>query len=167
MEDYLKSKQKAIDLIKMDERIKQIATQDTAIRELFKPIDELENDIITDILTFDDSLKSVEFPVYPNPNIRVETLLEQQLDVLNDIKQDTSLISSVILLIQKDVADSSKHLELIKEALEIATSTTKEEAESKFDKLITKINTTVEGVQNVQTLVNWAKTIYILYTSSS
>ncbi|MED4701594.1 hypothetical protein P9436_21385 [Lysinibacillus capsici] len=167
MEEYLKSKQKAIDSIKIDERIKQIATQDSAIREILKPIDEIDNDIVTDLLTFNDSLKSVEYNGIENPNIRVETLLEQQLDVLNDIKQDTSLISSVILLIQKDVTDSSKHLELIKEALEIATATTKEEADSKFGKLLAKINTTVESAQNVQTLVNWAKTIYILYTSSN
>lgn len=143
------------------------------LRKVFRDIDKQKEQIRTISNPFEQLMQSYEqslatFDYKPyNPNEGLEELARQQLDVLNEIKQDTSLISSVILLIQKDVAGSSRHLELIKESLEIATSTTKEEAESKFDKLVTKINTTVEGVQNIQTLVNWAKTIYILYTSSN
>jgi len=145
------------------EQIRAISNPNPMISEL----DETFGEIKQLMQSFDQSLATVEYSKTYNPNEELEDLARQQLDILNDIKQDTSLISSVILLIQKDVAGSSKHLELIKEALEIATSTTTEEAESKFGKLLAKINTTVEGVQNVQALVNWAKTIYILYTSSN
>ncbi|UPW82705.1 hypothetical protein [Lysinibacillus sp. Ag94] len=166
MEETDKVKRVFRDIDKQKEQIRAIANPNPKISELIESFtfDEIEQQM----LSFDKTtLSAVEYSKPYNPNEELERLAKQQLDVLNDIKQDTSLISNVILLIQQDVADSSKHLELIKEALEIAASTTKEEAESKLGKLLSKIDTTVEGVQNVQTLVNWAKTIYILYTSSN
>ncbi|CAM5487464.1 putative protein OS=Lysinibacillus sphaericus OX=1421 GN=LS41612_04720 PE=4 SV=1 [Lysinibacillus sphaericus] len=150
MEENDKVKKVFHDIDKQKEQIRAITNPNPKISELNETFGEIEQLM----QSFDKSLSTFEYSKTYNPNGELEDLARQQLDVLNDIKQDTSIISNVILLIQQDVADSSKHLELIKEALEIAASTTKEEAESKFDKLLTKINTTVEGVQNAQTLIS-------------
>lgn len=162
MDKYFKTQQKIRDVIQTDSRIKTMISSDPEILEAFKSFDEIEDDF----QSFSDSLKSFEFTENVNPNIRTEILLEQQLAVLKDIEQNTSIISNIVQLIQKDVANSAQNLELIKEALEIATSSSRAEAESKYEKLLAKINTTVTGVQDIQTLSSWAKIIYELFSST-
>ncbi len=162
MEEYLKTQQKIRDVVDIDPRIKEIASLDHEILKAFSPLDEIKHDV----QSFSDSLKSFKYTEDVNPNLRTEILLEQQLTVLKDIEQNTSIISNVVQLIQKDVANSAQNLELIKEALEIATSSSRAEAESKYEKLLGKINTTVTGVQDIQTLSSWAKVIYELFSNT-
>jgi hypothetical protein len=118
---------------------------------------------------------------YPKPNPELERLLggvreknearEQReiesVELLRSINENTKGLDSVVELLKNMNSQQEEVLELLKEVLAISTSETKEVAEGKYRTVMKKITTSVEDINTMQTLLGFAKTIYIMATSIS
>lgn len=116
---------------------------------------------------------------YPKPNPELERLLggareknearEQReiesVELLRSINENTKGLDSVVDLLKNMNSQQEEVLELLKEVLAISASETKEVAEGKYRTVMKKITTSVEDINTMQTLLGFAKTIYIMATS--
>lgn len=116
---------------------------------------------------------------YPKPNPELERLLggvreknearEQReiesVELLRSINENTKGLDSVVELLKNMNGQQEEVLELLKEVLAISASETKEVAEGKYRTVMKKITTSVEDINTMQTLLGFAKTIYIMATS--
>ena len=77
------------------------------------------------------------------------------IDLLSSIDTNTSVLKDVVRLVQESNVNQKEILNIINEINLIATAKTKEEAESLFQKVFNKINTTISNVETMQTLMNY------------
>jgi hypothetical protein len=85
---------------------------------------------------------------------------ETVISTLQGIEKNTALLTEITVLLQKNNDKQDQVFELITEILAITKANSKEEAESKLNDVMGKINAASDGVNSVQSLYTMATTVY-------
>lgn len=91
-----------------------------------------------------------------------EAYRQETIRSLRAIEQNTANLYTIVDLISKSNEQQEVLIEIITEVLSIAKSKTKEEAESKFRKVMDKITKTVEDGETLGKIGNFAITVWNL-----
>lgn len=92
----------------------------------------------------------------------IETYQQESLRSLQAIEQNTANLYTLVDLISKSNEQQEELIEIIAEVLSIAKAKTKEEAESKFRKVMDKITQTVEDGETLGKIATFATTVWTL-----
>ncbi len=87
---------------------------------------------------------------------------EEAIRSLRAIEQNTANLYTLVDLISKNNEQQEELIEIIAEVLSIAKAKTKEEAESKFRKVMDKITKTVEDGETLGKIATFATTVWTL-----
>lgn len=88
---------------------------------------------------------------------------QEFLQTLKNIETNTAGLQDITLLLSKSLGNQEEILAYLTEALAISTSTTTEEAESKWRQLMNKASNLTADVETIQKLNGFANTIYKLF----
>ena len=91
-----------------------------------------------------------------------EAYRQETVRSLSAIEQNTANLYTLVDLISKSNEQQEELIEIITEVLSIAKAKTKEEAESKFRKVMNRITKTVEDVDALGKIATFATTVWIL-----
>lgn len=82
------------------------------------------------------------------------------LNALQGIEKNTGGIAEIVKLVHLSNEKQDQVIELLTEIMSISAAKTKEEAQNKFSKALSKINNLGTTVESIQTLVGLLNTVY-------
>ena len=97
------------------------------------------------------------------PDGYFEKTLEYQqksLEVLHSSNENTANLYIMVELIKQSNDKQDELISLMAEVLSLAKAKSKEEADTLFKKIMSKINGTVDSVESMIKIVGWATTVY-------
>lgn len=95
--------------------------------------------------------------------IAEEKRKDDVLQTLKNIEANTIGLNDIIPLISDNIEKQDEVLEFLKEALAISASETREEAESKWRKLLNKATQLTTDVETIQKLTSFTSTVLNVY----
>lgn len=100
-------------------------------------------------------------PIIPEEYFeKTQEYQQQSLAMLQSINQNTANLYTLVDLINKNNENQEELLAICSSILDIATAKSKDEAESKFTKAMSKINDTVKSADSMVKIIGWATTVY-------
>ncbi|MBY0117871.1 hypothetical protein [Paenibacillus xylanexedens] len=93
-------------------------------------------------------------------NEREEEFKDNVLALLQGIEKNTGGIADLVKLVHSSNEKQDQVIELLSEIMSISAAKTKEEAETKFQKALGKIQSLGTTVESVQTLIGLLNTVY-------
>ena len=91
---------------------------------------------------------------------KTEEYQTRSLEMLQSISENTANLYTIVDLINKSKERQDELLDILSEILAIAKAKEKNEAETLFKRVMTKINESVKTADSIVKLVGWATTIY-------
>jgi len=91
-----------------------------------------------------------------------EAYREETIRSLRAIEQNTANLYTIVDLISKSNEQQEELIAIITEVLSIATAKTKEEAESRYRKIMGKISTAIEDVETLGKVATFAASVWAL-----
>lgn len=85
---------------------------------------------------------------------------QKSLEVLQSINENTANLYTMVELISKSNDKQDELISLMTEVLSLAKAKSKEEADTLFKKIMSKINDTADSVESMIKIVGWATTVY-------
>ncbi|MFB0841802.1 hypothetical protein [Paenibacillus oleatilyticus] len=118
-----------------------------------------------------DSVSEISIKKFRNPThelidvVRENHSLDEKyhiemINILQKIEENTASIRAIVELLQNNSDRQEQILELLKEVISLGTVKSKEEADSVFQKTLTKIQGLGGTVESVQTLIGFLNTVY-------
>lgn len=107
-------------------------------------------------------LKDIEIgPIIPDGYFeKTQEYQQKSLEVLQSINENTANLYTMIELISKSNDKQDELISLMTEVLSLAKVKSKEEADTLFKKIMSKINDTADSVDSIIKIVSWATTVY-------
>jgi len=84
----------------------------------------------------------------------------ESVEILRNIEANTEYLKTIVELIHKNNANQEEMLNAIKQILDIASASNKQEVESKYKKIMQNISNVAETGANLATLTQLATTVY-------
>ena len=81
-------------------------------------------------------------------------------EVLQAINENTANLYTMVELISQSNDKQDELISLMTEVLSLAKAKSKEEADTLFKKIMSKINDTADSVESMIKIVGWATTVY-------
>ena len=91
---------------------------------------------------------------------RTQEYQQKSLDVLQSINENTANLYTMVELISRSNDKQDELISLMTEVLSLAKAKSKEEADTLFKKIMSKINDTADSVESMIKIVGWATTVY-------
>lgn len=85
---------------------------------------------------------------------------QKSLEVLQSINENTANLYTIVELINQSNDKQDELISLMTEVLSLAKVKSKEEADTLFKKIMSKINETADSVDSIIKIVGWATTVY-------
>lgn len=82
------------------------------------------------------------------------------VSTLKAIEQNTANLGEIVGLIQSSNTQQEEMLSILSEIMNIAKASNKEEAEKMWKKIMTKITSTVDGVDSITKLIGFGTIVY-------
>lgn len=96
---------------------------------------------------------------------KVQEYQEKSLEILQSINQNTANLYSIVDLIKNSNDKQDEMIELLSDIFLLAKVKDKEEADSMFKQIMTKINDTADTAESIIKLSGWAMAIYNMVIS--
>ncbi len=109
-----------------------------------------------------EHLKDIEIePIIPDGYFeKTQEYQQKSLEVLQSINENTANLYTMVELISKSNDKQDELISLMTEVLSLAKAKSKEEADTLFKKIMSKINDTADSVDSIIKIVGWATTVY-------
>lgn len=109
-----------------------------------------------------EHLNDIEIePIIPDGYFeKTQEYQQKSLEVLQSINENTANLYTMIELISQSNDKQDELISLMTEALSLAKAKSKEEADTLFKKIMSKINDTADSVESMIKIVGWATTVY-------
>lgn len=109
-----------------------------------------------------EHLKDIEIePIIPDGYFeKTQEYQQKSLEVLQSINENTANLYTLVELISKSNDKQDELISLMTEVLSLAKAKSKEEADTLFKKIMSKINDTADSVDSIIKIVGWATTVY-------
>lgn len=109
-----------------------------------------------------EHLKDIEIePIIPDGYFeKTQEYQQKSLEVLQSINENTANLYTMVELISKSNDKQDELISLMIEVLSLAKAKSKEEADTLFKKIMSKINDTADSVDSIIKIVGWATTVY-------
>lgn len=109
-----------------------------------------------------EHLKDIEIePIIPDGYFeKTQEYQQKSLEVLQSINENTANLYIMVELISKSNDKQDELISLMTEVLSLAKAKSKEEADTLFKKIMSKINDTADSVDSIIKIVGWATTVY-------
>lgn len=106
--------------------------------------------------------KDIEIePIIPDGYFeKTQEYQQKSLEVLQSINENTANLYTMVELISKSNDKQDELISLMIEVLSLAKAKSKEEADTLFKKIMSKINDTADSVDSIIKIVGWATTVY-------
>lgn len=85
---------------------------------------------------------------------------QKSLEMLQSINENTANLYTMVELISQSNDKQDELISLMTEVLSLAKAKSKEEADTLFKKIMSKINDTADSVESMIKIVGWATTVY-------
>ena len=109
-----------------------------------------------------EHIKDIEVePVIPDGYFeKTQEYQQKSLEMLQSINENTANLYTMIELISQSNDKQDEVIALMTEVLSLAKAKSKEEADTLFKKIMSKINDTADSVESMIKIVGWATTVY-------
>ena len=109
-----------------------------------------------------EQLNNIEIePIIPEGYFeKTQEYQQKSLEVLQSINENTANLYIMVELINQSNDKQDELISLMTEVLSIAKARSKEEADTMFKKIMSKINDTADSVESMIKIVGWATTVY-------
>ena len=109
-----------------------------------------------------ENIENIEVdPIIPEGYFeRTQEYQQKSLEVLQSINENTANPYTMVELISRSNEKQDELISLITEVLSLAKAKSKEEADTMFKKIMSKINDTADSVDSIIKIVGWATTVY-------
>ena len=109
-----------------------------------------------------EHLKDIEIePIIPDGYFeKTQEYQQKSLEVLQSINENTANLYTMVELINQSNDKQDELISLMTEVLSLAKAKSKEEADTLFKKIMSKINDTADSVDSIIKIVGWATTVY-------
>ena len=109
-----------------------------------------------------EHLKDIEIePIIPDGYFeKTQEYQQKSLEVLQSINENIANLYIMVELINQSNDKQDELISLMTEVLALAKAKSKEEADTLFKKIMSKINDTADSVDSIIKIVGWATTVY-------
>ena len=109
-----------------------------------------------------EDIQNIEVdPIIPEGYFeRTQEYQQKSLEVLQSINENTANLYTMVELISRSNDKQDELISLMTEVLSLAKAKSKEEADTMFKKIMSKINDTADSVDSIIKIVGWATTVY-------
>lgn len=109
-----------------------------------------------------EHLQSIEIdPIIPDGYFeKTQEYQQKSLEVLQSINENTANLYTMVELISQSNDKQDELISLMTEILSLAKAKSKDEADTLFKKIMSKINNTADSVESMIKIVGWATTVY-------
>lgn len=91
---------------------------------------------------------------------KTEEYQKRSLEILQSIEENTASIYTLVDLISKANEKQDEMLGILSEILSIAKAKSKEEADSRYKAIMSRISTSVDNVEAMIKVAGWASAVY-------
>jgi hypothetical protein len=113
----------------------------------------------------DDALKSVQ-EAHEEKVAQEKAYRNELISLLKSIESNTANLNSLVELIKQNVNQQDDIIEIITDILSIAKARQKEEAETKFQKVMKRITGTITDAETLSRIVPYALSLYGIVSNS-
>ena len=109
-----------------------------------------------------EHLNNIEIePIIPDGYFeKTQEYQKKSLEILQSINENTANLYTMVELISQSNEKQDELISLMTEILSLAKAKNKEEADTLFKKIMSKINDTADSVESMIKIVGWATTVY-------